>query len=114
VANHLQFSSDSHMWIVSFIRVAHDWEVDCFSSFFNLLYSIRLRLGVEDKLCWTPSKIGLFEVRSFYNVLIPHNSAPFSWRSTQWSKIPLRVAFFVWLAALRKILTMDNLRRRNL
>jgi hypothetical protein len=28
-------------------------------------------------------------------------------------KVPLRVAFFTWSAALGKILTMDNLRKRR-
>jgi hypothetical protein len=30
------------------------------------------------------------------------------------SKTPLRVAFFVWMAALGKILIMDNLRKKNI
>ena len=29
-------------------------------------------------------------------------------------KAPLRVAFFVWTAALGKILTLDSLRKRNI
>jgi hypothetical protein len=36
-----------------FIRVAHDWEVNVFISFFNLLYSYRVRREGEDKL-WLP------------------------------------------------------------
>jgi hypothetical protein len=35
--------------------------------------------------------------------LVPH------WRSIWQNKAPLRVVCFSWLAALRKILTMDNL-----
>jgi len=53
----------------------------------------------------------LFEVRSFYYALIPHDHAPFPWRSIWWSKVPLRVAFFTWSTALGKILTLDNLRK---
>jgi hypothetical protein len=34
----------------------HDWEVDVFTLFFNLLYSIRKRWKGEDKLWWTPLK----------------------------------------------------------
>jgi hypothetical protein len=39
VANHLEFSSDSHQWNINFNKVVHDWEMDLFISFFNLLYS---------------------------------------------------------------------------
>ena len=59
------------------IEVAHDWELDFFISFFNLLYSLRLRPGGEGKLCWVPSKKWLFDVRSFYNFIVPHDSTPF-------------------------------------
>jgi hypothetical protein len=38
-----------HQWNVSFSKAAHNWEVDVFASFLNLLYSFRLRQGGEDK-----------------------------------------------------------------
>jgi hypothetical protein len=41
-ADHLEVSSGSHPWNVSFIRVAYDWEVEVFAMFFNLLYSSKL------------------------------------------------------------------------
>jgi hypothetical protein len=31
----------------------------------------------EDKLFWVPSKKGLFDVRSYYNVLVLHDNIPF-------------------------------------
>jgi hypothetical protein len=45
--------------------------------FFNLLYSLRLRQRGKDKLRSVPSKRGMFDVRSLYNVLVPHESTPF-------------------------------------
>jgi hypothetical protein len=33
----------THQRSVNFIRVAHDWEIDLFTSFFNMLYSLCLR-----------------------------------------------------------------------
>jgi hypothetical protein len=71
----------TYQWTVSFLRAAQNWEVDFFTLFFNLLYPLRLGWVGEDKLCWTPSKIGLFDVKSYYNVLVPHNSICFPWRS---------------------------------
>jgi len=77
VAAHLELSSGSNKWNVRFVKAAHNWEVDVFASFFNLLYSIRVRWKDEDKLWWTPSKKGLFVVSSFYNVLISNGGIPF-------------------------------------
>ena len=83
-------------------------------SFMSLLYSQIIRPGVVDSLCWTPSCRGLFEVRSFYTTLIsPHPSGIFPWKSVWKAKVPSRVAFFVWTAALGKILTTENLRKRR-
>jgi hypothetical protein len=78
------------------------------------LYSIILKQDNVDKLCWKPSKKGLFDVRFFYNVPFPHDSIHFHWRYIWCSKAPLRVTFFAWSAALGKILTLDNLRKRNI
>jgi hypothetical protein len=54
VAIHLKLSSCYVQWNVSFIRAAHNWDVDVFTSFFNLLYSYRVRWEGEDKLWWVP------------------------------------------------------------
>jgi hypothetical protein len=51
VANHVALSSGSLQWNAWLIKAAHDREMDVFGSFFNLLYSLRLRQGGEDKLC---------------------------------------------------------------
>jgi hypothetical protein len=99
VGDHLLLASDSHHWNVSFIRVAQDWEVDFFTPFFNLLYSIKLRQSGEDKFCWAPFKRRLFDVSSFYNGLTTHESDLFPWMSIWWNKVPLTVVFFTWLAA---------------
>jgi hypothetical protein len=61
--------------------VAHDWEVDVFASFFKVLYSVRVRQEGKDKLWWVPSKRGLFNVRSFYSVLVSNDGFLFSWKS---------------------------------
>jgi hypothetical protein len=65
---------------------------------------------------WNPSKKGLFEVRSFYKELIRKDDpfVPcFPWKNIWRVKAPTRVAFFVWSAALGKILKHDNLRKRK-
>jgi hypothetical protein len=79
--------------------------------FSNLFYSFRLKRRDEDKLYWDPSKKGLSDVRSFYSVLIPHASTPFSWKSTSRNMVPMRTALFAWSTVLGKILAMHNLRK---
>jgi hypothetical protein len=54
---------------------------------------------------------GLFNVRSFYNSLVRNDGTPYCWKSIWWIKVPFREVFFASSAALRKILTMDNLRK---
>jgi hypothetical protein len=43
VVAQLEFSDGSTKWNVSFARVAYDWEVDIFVSFFRVLYSARVK-----------------------------------------------------------------------
>jgi hypothetical protein len=54
---------------VSFAREAHDWEVDVFACFIQILHSVIVIRGSEDKLWWAPSKKGLFEFKSFFHSL---------------------------------------------
>jgi hypothetical protein len=104
IVDHLELYSGSHQWNVSFFRVTHDWEVDVFASFFNLLYSLRWDGRCRQALLCPPKK-KLFNVRSFSNVLVPHDVTPFPWRSIWRIKVPLRTTFFAWLASQWKILT---------
>jgi hypothetical protein len=90
-----------------------EMEMEMVLSFFERLYSTSVRHGEGNMLVWNPFKRGLFEVRSYYEVLIMKNGPLFSWKSIWRVKAPTRVAFFVWSASLGKILTHDNLRKRN-
>jgi hypothetical protein len=65
-----------------------------------------------DKLWWVPSKRGLFGVKFFYRVMSCHDGFYYPWKSVWRTKVSLRVAFFVWLVALGKIFTIDNIRKR--
>jgi hypothetical protein len=47
-------------------------------------------------------------------VLSRKEGPSFPWKNIWCAKAPTRVAFFVWSAALGKILTHDNLRKRNI
>jgi hypothetical protein len=96
------------------IRPVHDWELEEVSRFFELLYAQQIRHGGEDKICWTPLKRMNFEVKSYYKMRINLEPVDGPWKSIWKSKAPSRVVFFVWTAALGKILTMDNLCKKNI
>jgi hypothetical protein len=113
IADNIDLSSGSRQWNVSFLHSLNDWEVDDLVSFHSLLYSHNLDDGV-DKIWWVPDRKGKYAMKSFYNVLIYRDCNPFPWKSIWRTKAPPRVAFFVWSATLGKILTLDNLRKKNM
>jgi hypothetical protein len=94
---------------ILFSRPVHDWEVEGFSRFFEMLYTLKVRSEGEDKMCWIPARKKSFQVKSYYKVLYSPIRSSFPWKSIWKVKVPPRVAFFVWTATLGKILTLDNL-----
>jgi hypothetical protein len=50
-------------------------------SFFARLYAIAVRHGEDDRLVWSLSKRGQFEVKSFYEVLNRQDDPSFPWKS---------------------------------
>jgi hypothetical protein len=114
VVDNLAVHNGNIHWNVLFKRQLQDWEMEMVLSFFERLYSTSIRQGEGDRLVWNPSTRGLFEVRSYYEVLSRKEGHSFLWKNIWCAKAPTRVAFFVWSAALEKILTHDNLRKRNI
>ena len=57
-----------------------------------------------------PTRSGIFEVKSYYQILSMGHTPHFPWKSIWKVKIPLKVAFFARTAAWGQILTMENLR----
>ena len=96
-----------------FVRDVHARDIEAMSDFMVAIYGSPIRGRGEDKMCWIPSKVKGFLVRDYYRILAGTTSFGFPWKSIWKQKIPSRVAFFVWTAALRKCLTIDNLRKRK-
>jgi hypothetical protein len=90
-----------------------DWELESFDSFFSLLYSLKVHPGEVDNLLWTPSSNQKFTVKSYYTLLQSGEHSYFPWRSVWKVKVPPRVAFFLWTAALDRILMVDTLKKRG-
>ena len=78
---------------------------------FQILSILCLLINGEgkDKLCWKPAGNKYFKVSEFYLSLSSTPITSFPWKFVWCPKIPHRVAFFSWTAALRKILTLENL-----
>jgi hypothetical protein len=87
--------------------------VDVVTAFFQKLQSVSIQRGSQYKLWWIPSKKGTFKVKDFFTALSRVEGRDFPWKSVWRTKSPPRAAFFVWSAALRKILTLDNLKKRQ-
>jgi hypothetical protein len=81
-------------------------------SLYEHLYSHRTRHRAVDRLVWSLSKRGHFEVKSL--ALASQEVVSFPWKNIWRVKASLRVSFFVWTAALGKILTHDYLRRHHI
>jgi hypothetical protein len=114
VADFVQFRGDAMHWEVTFTWLVRDWEMESTSSFLELLYSINIKRYEKDKMRWKPSRSKGFQVKSFYTQLTSNGIGSFLWKSIWKAKVSPKVAFFVWIAALGKILTADNLRHRGI
>lgn len=98
---------------MSFTQSAQDWESKSLSVFMDLLYSNTVRGSGDDNICRIPAKVQRFAVHS-YRTLFAANDVTFPWKSIWRSRVPPRIAFFLWTAALGKILTIDNLQKRHI
>jgi hypothetical protein len=67
-----------------------------------------------DKISWISLKRKIFEVKSYYKLKVNSELVNGPWKIIWKSKVLPRVAFFMWTAVLGKILTMDNLRKKNI
>ena len=100
-------------WDLQFRRLVNDQESQSLDSCMVLIYSTKVRGVGSDKLCWKPASSRGFVVSGYYHSLSPSIATSFPWKMMWQSKVPPRVAFFSWTAALGKILTIDNLRKRH-
>ena len=64
-------------------------------------------------MCWIPSNWNIFE-KSYYKVKVNSDPVDGPWKIIWKSKAHPRVAFSLWMAVLKNILTMDNLRKKNI
>jgi hypothetical protein len=102
IADNLELLGGSNQWTLSFSREAHDWEVDVFISFFQVVLSVMVRGGGGDRLWWVSSKRGLFKVKSFFSSLACSEGSLFTWKSVWRTQIFSRTAFFCMVGGSRQ------------
>jgi hypothetical protein len=69
VADNFQWIDGIIEWNVIFMRPIQDWEMELVLAFFAWLYSFMFRHGEIDRISWSPSRKGHFEVKLFYKKL---------------------------------------------
>lgn len=80
----------------------------------HLIHSTSVKGEGLDNLCWRLVKSWGFEVHEYCHSLSPATGMPIPWKLVWQSKVPSRIAFFSWGAALGKILSIENLQREVL
>ena len=116
-ADLMQFTNGVLHWDLHIVWAIQDWELESLMTFMDTIYGLGIRGIGKDKMCWKPDKKKGFKIATYYRLLDAAaiaNEQSFPWKIIWRSKAPPRVAFFVWTAALGKILTIDNLRKRKI
>jgi hypothetical protein len=67
----------------------------------------------QDTLVWKFEANGLFSVKSMYTIINFRGVLPISVHSVWKVKVPPKIHFFLWLIAHNKLLTRDNLVKRQ-
>ncbi|RVW94166.1 hypothetical protein CK203_038228 [Vitis vinifera] len=91
----------------------NDWEIELVEHFLHKIQVFRVQREEEDKVVWTTPKYGTFSIKSLYSILEPGGSSLFPSDSIWRVSVPPKVAFFAWEASWGKVLTLEQLQRRE-
>jgi hypothetical protein len=97
-----------------FFWVAQDWVLESLVAFLDILYSSKTFSIEANKMLWSPTCNYRFEVKRYCDILQFGESSLIYWKSIWKVKAPPCIVFFTWMAALGKVLTINNLRRQGL
>ena len=73
----------------------------------------RVNMDEEDRVLWTPMKIGKFSVKSLYKAVELESSIYFPMKIIWNSWVQPKVCFFAWEASWGKALTLDQIQKRG-
>ena len=113
VADLWNWDSEEGGWNPTFLRSFNDWEMEEVDRFLQVLHSKQIKHFMEDKILFKGSRNNGFSVKSMYSVLDCSPQVDFPYRSIWNPVIPPRMGFFVWEASWGRVLTLDQLKRRE-
>ena len=87
-------------WDLQFRRLVNDQESHSLDSFLVLIYSTKVWGVGSNKFCWKPASSRGLKVSGYYQSLSPSRVISSPWKMVWQLKVPPRVAFFSWTAAL--------------
>ncbi|XP_058092679.1 uncharacterized protein LOC131239139 [Magnolia sinica] len=96
-------------------RNLQDCEIQEFVNLLDCIHKASPHPSTEDSLIWTNSKSSRFSVRSFYSQLdqVPPNHISHCKQIWKYS-VPPKIIAFGWLVTKKRILTVDNLRKKGM
>lgn len=102
-------------WEVNFRRQINDWEITRVADFFSLIGQFKGTQEGDDELWWQDTEKGAFKVGKTYKKMNNNNQliTNWPWKNIWKTKIPYKVACFVWLLSKEAVLTKENLMKRG-
>ncbi|WMV54061.1 hypothetical protein MTR67_047446 [Solanum verrucosum] len=102
-------------WRYNFRRQFYDWEIPRMADFINKIEQFGELGADEDELQWKGDEKNTYKVSKAY-MKMNHNLQPsnWPWKNIWKTKMPHKVACFVWLLAKEAMLTQENLMKRGI
>lgn len=112
-SDYLEVINGSPVWNPVFCRVAFDWELPNVATLLGLIGRVEVVLNQEDTLVWDPGLNGSFSVSSCVMWVDRSVDLRIPWKNIWLTPVPLKIQFFMWIASLGKISTIDVLRNKG-
>jgi hypothetical protein len=109
-----RFDGTSFHWNANFTRLVQDWELESVADFMDVIYSVIPTQEAIDIICWKLTSQKVFSVNLYYKHLSSPTYRSYPWKNVWKTLAPSKVNFFIWTPSLGKVLTIDNLRKRQL
>ena len=106
-------AGDGDGWTPLFARVFNDWEIEMVELLLHKIQVFRVQREEEDRVIWTASNDGTFSIKSLCSILERGGSSMFPSKSIWRIRVPPKVTFFSWEASWGKVLTLEQLQRRE-
>ena len=94
-------------------RPFNDWEVEEIQNLLQALQDKRILPNQDDLMLMREAKDGCFSVKLFYKVLFGSNSIVFPHQLIWSNWVPTKMSFFAWEASWGKVLTLDQIKKRE-